>query len=201
MNRIALLGKGALDNRVHLIEYLVRSGAFPAIERRMERSELDVDDSLDALCEWWCARRSELDGVLDSHDAGMREAVRERAQASDRSLVSAAGRLSLRSPAEHIHVSRERLDHGLAMLRSGVAGGLSVRGNDMTGTVHALSALDPRSVLRRGYTVCTTNDGSRVIPRVQSVVKDSEMAVHFYDGDALCTVTRKGRKLSPWQKK
>jgi exodeoxyribonuclease VII large subunit len=201
MNRIALLGKGALDNRFHLVEYLVRSGAFPAIERRMERSELDVDNSLDALHEWWGARRSELDGVLDSHEAGMREAVRERAQASEDALVSAAGRLALKSPGEDIHVSRERIEHGLAMLRSGVRGGLSVRGNDLTGTTHALSALDPRGVLRRGYTVCTTNDGSRVIPRVESVAKDSEMAVHFYDGDALCTVTRKGRKLSPWQKK
>ncbi len=201
MNRIALLGKGALDNRLHLIEYLVRSGAFPAIERRMERAELDVDDSLDGLCQWWRERRSELDSVLDSHEAGMREAVRERMQASGNSLGSAAGRLSLGSPGEHIHVSRERIEHSIAMLRSGARGGLSVRRNDLTGTVHALSALDPRGVLRRGYTVCTTNDGSRVIPRVEGVAKDSEMAVHFYDGDALCTVTRKGRKLSPWRKR
>jgi exonuclease VII large subunit len=131
----------------------------------------------------------------------MREAVRELAHASGNSLRSAVGRLSLRSPGEHIHVSRERVEHMSAMLRSGAGGGFSVRRNDLTGTVHALSALDPRSVLRRGYTVCTTNDGSRVIPRVENVAKDSEMAVHFHDGDAFCTVTRKRRKLSPWQKR
>jgi exonuclease VII large subunit len=87
------------------------------------------------------------------------------------------------------------------MLRSGAGGRLSGRGNELAGTVHALSALDPRAVLRRGYTVCTTSDGSRVLPRVENVAKDSEMAVHFHDGDALCTVTRKGRKLSPWQRR
>ena len=201
MNRITFLGKGALDNRLHLVEYLVRSGAFPAIERRMERGELDVDDSLDGLCQWWRARRSELDGVLDSHGAGMREAVRERTHASGNSLGSAVGRLSLTSPREHINVSRERIEHSLTILRSGVRGGFSVRGNDLTGTMHALSALDPRGVLRRGYTVCTTSDGSRVIPRVENVAKDSEMAVHFHDGDAFCTVTRKRRRLSPWQKR
>jgi exodeoxyribonuclease VII large subunit len=200
-NRIALLGTGALENRLHLIEYLVRSGAFPAIERRMERAELEVDDSCEGLREWWRAHRIGLEEVLGQLERVMREGVRERGAASANSLGSLAGRLSLRSPREHIHVSWERIDHMSVMLRSGARGRFSARTNDLSGTMHALSALDPRGVLRRGYTVCTTSDGSRVLPRVENVVKDSEMAVHFHDGDAVCTVTRKRRKLSPWQKR
>jgi exodeoxyribonuclease VII large subunit len=58
----------SLEGNARLVEYLVRSAAFPAIANRMERAELELDNSLEGLSVWWEERLIALRGCIDTRD-------------------------------------------------------------------------------------------------------------------------------------
>lgn len=200
MKRVALFGAASLDNKLRLVEYLVRSAAFPAITHRMEREELGVDDSLERLSGWWRERRVETGRALDGCDAGIEAAVRDCLSRAGASISSLMGGLLRSSPAEEIHLTAGTLVHLGQVMRIRVSGALALRRKELAGKMRALEALDPRGVLRRGYAVCTTIDEGLIIPRVEALSAGSEMTVHFHDGAARCAVRDK-RKGTPWRKK
>ncbi|MDD4856832.1 MAG: exodeoxyribonuclease VII large subunit [Candidatus Krumholzibacteria bacterium] len=191
----------SLENNVRLVEYIVRSAAFPAIAHRMERAELELDDSIDALLAWWEEHLNGLRSGIDSEREGLADALRWRVGQSEESVESLARRLMLKSPALMICLSEERTAHLSEMLGAWRFGSVRFRRSELGGKLRALRALDPRDVLRRGYTVCTMAGETRIIPRVKGVTNGSEMAVHFHDGEALCTVTEKRRRPGPWRKR
>jgi exodeoxyribonuclease VII large subunit len=200
LGRMARVGCASIENRRHLIEYLLRSAAFPAVSHAVERAELEIDDAADALASWWVERRRLLDEALDASARGMERSLRDAVSALGRGTDLLAGRLSAGNPAERIRHSHESLRHLSRGVRAGASGAVFLRRRELSGALAALAALDPRGVLRRGYTVCTTAGDERVVPRVASLAADDDLMVHFYDGGALCRVREK-RKGSRWHGK
>jgi exodeoxyribonuclease VII large subunit len=199
--RIGDAAAASLGNNLRLVEYLVRSAAFPLIAHRVERAELDVDGSLEVLSAWWTEQRTGFERALDSCGIGMEAVVRGRLDRSGRGLASLTEHLIQNSPSGKIRLSEERMRHLTTMLRSGRSGALRLYRSELAGKAHELSALDPLAVLKRGYTVCTAADDARIIPRVDEVSKGSDVAVHFHDGEARCTVTAKRRRPRLWQRR
>jgi len=199
MKQIALFGTASLENKLHCVEYLMRSAAFPAITHRMERADLGADDSLERLSRGWGQRRVTFGLALERCDAGMNRAVRDCLGCGEASIGSLMGRLSRRSPAEEIHLSDGTVGYLRKMIKIGLSGSLALRRKELAGKMRALEALDPRGVLKRGYAVCTTIDDARIIPRVEALCAGNEMVVHFHDGAARCAVRDK-QKGTPWRK-
>ncbi len=200
LGRIAIVESASLANRRHLVEYLVRSSAFPALAHRIERSELAVDDGLERLADW---RRSRVDGIveaLDASAAGMAASLDERIGGDRDSLGSALERLSERNPSGAVRAAAGLIDQRMRVMAVGLAGDLKLRDREVSGKIGALAALDPRGVLKRGYAYCTDGGDERVIPRAAGVSPGDRLAVHFHDGGLLCSVREK-KKGRPWRKK
>ncbi len=198
--RLAVLCASSLENKLHLVEYLVRSSAFPAIIHRIERAELEVDNRVEGLSEWWKGERFELKRTIDACGVQVAGAFETDIVRSDSSLASMIGRLVLRSPAEKIRLSSASLKHIACMMDVRFSAALSLRRNELGGRVRVLTELDPGDVLRRGYAYCTAVDAARVIPRAKDISRGDDMMVHFYDGGAVCRVHEK-RKGKSWQKR
>jgi exodeoxyribonuclease VII large subunit len=200
LGRISIIESASLASRRHLVEYLVRSSAFPALVRRLERSELAADDCLERIVEW---RRSSIDDLGDelaSSAAGMAAALDERIERAREALGAARERLSERNPSVSVGVAAASIDERMRVMAVRTAGDLKLRSREVSGRVDALAALDPRGVLKRGYAFCTEGRGERVIPRVAGVSRGDRLTVHFYDGGLFCSVREK-KKGRPWRKK
>ena len=65
LRRISMIETALLADRRHLVEYLVRSSAFPAIEHRMERAELEIDGLLERISDWWRSKSLAFARSLD----------------------------------------------------------------------------------------------------------------------------------------
>ncbi|MCX5753903.1 MAG: exodeoxyribonuclease VII large subunit [Candidatus Krumholzibacteria bacterium] len=200
LRRISMVEAALLESRGHLAEYLVRSSAFPAIEHRMERAELEIDGFLERISN---GRRSEILAfarLLDEFDADMARCIDGRTGRLRASLDSTLERLARGDPAGGMRLVAGSIDHGLRVMMVRLQGDLSLRKKEIAGRLDALAGLDPRGVLRRGYSFCTAGRGERVIPRSEEISRGDRITVHFYDGGVLCSVREK-QKGRPWRKK
>ena len=200
LRRIAAIEASSLANRRHLAEYLVRSSAFPSIRHRIERAELEIDDLLERLSDWRRASNLAFARALDESAAAMMRCVDKRTGRSRASLDSALDRLAQRNPGAGMRLAAGSIEHGMRVMTVRLSGGLSLKREEIVGRLGALAELDPRGVLRRGYSFCTAGRGERVIPRAGEISRGDELTVHFYDGGVLCSVREK-RKGRPWRKK
>ncbi|MBN2071255.1 MAG: exodeoxyribonuclease VII large subunit [Candidatus Krumholzibacteriota bacterium] len=64
--------------------------------------------------------------------------------------------------------------------------------------IRMLEGLYPLSILKRGYSFCTSDDGLRIISGTDNIGKGDNIAVNFHDGSAFCTVKDK-RKGKMWR--
>jgi exodeoxyribonuclease VII large subunit len=200
LRRISIVEATVLVTRRHLVEYLVRSSAFPAIERRMERGELEIDGFLERISDWRRSRILAFDVLLDESDTEMARSVGEHMGRSRMSLDSMLVRLARGNPSGGMRLAAGSIDHGLRVMAVRLNGDLSLRRKEIAGRLGALAELDPRGVLRRGYSYCTGASGVRVIPRAGEISRGDRITVHFYDGGILCSVREK-RKGRPWRKR
>jgi exodeoxyribonuclease VII large subunit len=198
--RISMLARASLATRRHGVEYLVRSSAFPAIEHRMERAELAVDAAFERMVDQWRSRSAAFARILDESTAGMMRAAEQRAARAGTSVSSALERLAPVSPAATLRLAAGSVEYASRTMTARVKGDLSLRRKEIAVRLGALAELDPRGVLKRGYSVCTSAGGERVIPRAAGVSRGDEMTVHFYDGGVLCSVREK-RKGIRWRKR
>jgi exodeoxyribonuclease VII large subunit len=200
LGRIAIIEAASLANRRHLVEYLVRSSAFPAIEHRIERAELEIEDRLERLADWRRSRVEGAAGAIDAAAAGLTASLGAAIEGARGTLGESLDRLSERNPSGAARAAGSSADELMRVMAVRLRGDLRLRGGDVAGRLHALAALDPRRVLRRGYAYCTDGGGGRVIPRASGVSPGDRMTVHFYDGGLLCSVREK-KKGRPWRKK
>jgi exonuclease VII large subunit len=182
---------GGAQRRLNLLDYLLRSSAFPALTHRLERAALDVDARLARLSGGWSdLSRSERDRIGAGESSLARAAERMSSRGRAR-IASVLGRLSAHDPRFRVAAAREGIDHIGRTLRVRIAAVTAVKERDLDVRVRTLAGLHPLGVLRRGYTYCTVPDGREVIQRSAAVAPGDRMEVHFYDGGALCRVERK----------
>lgn len=200
MGRLESLYRASSGERLHLLEYLLRSNAFPALIHRLDRAELKLDDRIGWLKGWWEANRSEIANTGEVYSFQIERSLDRLIRRSESRLAKNIERVSSKNPEQFISSSRESLKRLSRLLRVHITNSLDLRTREVTGKLRALMGLYPLNVLERGYTYCTTPDGRKVIERSREIARGDKMAVHFYDGGALCSVERK-RKGRPWQKR
>jgi len=79
-----------------------------------------------------------------------------------------------------------RLDDISHRLRSAVANLCIDTRTRLSGKRERLESLDPRSILKRGYTMCTDAQSDTLIARVRQLEDDHTIHVRFYDGVRSC---------------
>jgi exodeoxyribonuclease VII large subunit len=91
----------------------------------------------------------------------------------------------VRGRIEH---AMQRLDHASHRASRAVQGTVSERRVRVDAMGGRLSGLNPRDVLRRGYTVCIDPVSGRALTRVPDAIRARAIHVHFHDGIARADV-------------
>jgi exodeoxyribonuclease VII large subunit len=76
----------------------------------------------------------------------------------------------------------QTVDFSLEKIQRGVASNISARRNVVDTLCARLGAMDPREVLRRGYTVCHDESGAHVLRSADEAALAGRMRVTFHDG-------------------
>lgn len=200
MEELERLYRRSSDDRLQLLEYILRSSAFPAIIHRLERSELMTADLGAKLENWWGGIEAEASNRLLTCSMTLGKALERKLRIGESSLAAHLDELSGHDPTVRTSTARETVRRLENVVGMGIESDLELRRREITQRTRALSGLNPLEVLGRGYTYCTSPDGAKVIGRSDDIVTGDEMMVHFYDGGARCTVEEK-RKGVPWRKK
>lgn len=198
MKRLSRSWRDSSEKHLLLLEYLLRSSAFPALEHRLDNAAMQLDDRLDRLDSWWKLLFQKFKSSVSESLAGIRLESRRRHSASAGLLSTLTERIAFGNPALRISESRERLDSLIRIVAIRAASGIDIRRSAADGLSRALEELNPTGVLRRGYSFCTSEDGTRVIGDVAGVSVGDSMTVNFHDGSAVCEVEKK-RKGQRWR--
>ena len=104
-----------------------------------------------------------------------------------RLLTEARRRLQSMMPM-HITAARNPVIRLHQRLRDWPQSGLANKRRQWQNRLHALAAMDPRHVLRRGYTLALRTDGS-LLTSASGIAAGDDMQVHFHDGRVDTRVT------------
>jgi len=88
----------------------------------------------------------------------------------------------------HITAARNPVIRLHQRLRDWPQSGLANKRRQWQNRLHALAAMDPRHVLRRGYTLALRTDGS-LLTSASGIAAGDDMQVHFHDGRVDTRVT------------
>ncbi len=200
IRRLSTLYRRGAERRLGMLEFMMLSSSFPAIEHGLERAELRFADAIsrldDLIADATISARSELDRLLLRLGAS----TEDLARLLDGLLANASRRLTGVDPRAGILVERGSLERISSIIGVRTVTGIEMKRRAVSELSRMLDGLNPVTVLRRGYTYCTGPEEEGIITRTGDIAPGDEMMVHFYDGGAFCTVdrTRKGRS---WRRK
>jgi exodeoxyribonuclease VII large subunit len=200
IEELAVLYKRSSDERLQLLEFMLRSSAFPAIVHRIERSELLAADLGSRLEKWWDGVEMEASNGVLSCSIRLGNALGRMLREIESSLTALLEELVRHDPKVRVSTLQEKIKRLEGSIEMKVESDVRLKRSELVERGRALKGLHPLEVLGRGYTYCTSPDGSCLIGSSDDVVKGDEMMVHFYDGGAHCRVEGK-RKGETWRKK
>jgi len=134
--------------------------------------------------------RFELAESLDEIVSRMQQAVRTCLATPRWELREAQNRLALYSPESRVRSGRQRLDELSRRLETSAAHTLQVCGLHLRAAEQRLNALNPSSVLNRGYSIVQRKDGV-VITQVSQVNEGDPIHVRVSDGTFAAKVSKK----------
>jgi exodeoxyribonuclease VII large subunit len=198
--RITSLYRREAGGKLRMLEYLLRSSSFPAIEHMLDREELRHADLTARLESWFEGMlglvTSRLGSIVMRLDASISNAIRRY----HGTIGATVEQFAPLDPGTRILERRECLERISRIIEMRIVSGIELKRGALSERMRMLDGMHPLTVLRRGYTYCTEPEGERVIARTGDVVRGEGMMVHFYDGDALCTVERTRKGVS-WRRK
>ncbi len=184
--------------KLGLLEYILRSSAFPSMLHRMEMVSMRVDDSLDRLAETEATLVERYRDRTADSESRLVSSVMEMTAESGKSVSCRAERLAGKDPSRRVEVLKRTLEGYSDVLRLRMSAKSEMARTGVDGMMRALNGLGPVKVLRRGYSYCVSEDGNSVISSVEDVSANDGIHVNFYDGSARCIVKGK-RKEKRWQ--
>lgn len=105
------------------------------------------------------------------------------------SIEQAAARLRLLSPQHQIETIRQRLDGLMDRATRALEADLHLRRERLVGIHRALDAMNPSSILARGYAIVRGSDG-KVLRRAVDAPPSSVIAIRLHEGQLWATVDR-----------
>ena len=99
-------------------------------------------------------------------------------------------RLQLQAPARQVEVLRQRTDELLDRAGRAIAHALSIERQQMSTLAERLNALNPSSVLERGYSYCLNEATGRLVSRADQVSVGDDLAVRFSAGEVKARARR-----------
>ncbi len=184
--------------RLDMLEFLLRSSVFPAIRHNLDHASWQLDEKNERLTGWWLRSGLRISYMLSEAVSKLNISVQKKLSQAKHSLFGEMESISARHPARYVSASREVLNRYSDVIRIWSSEKLRSMKEKTSGTIRVLEGLYPLSVLKRGYSYCASEDGKRIISRVDDLSDNDRIRIIFYDGGALCRVEKK-RKGKMWQ--
>ncbi|UCF06112.1 MAG: exodeoxyribonuclease VII large subunit [bacterium] len=198
--RLGELFRNAADDRLRVLEFLLRSSSFPVLAHRIERATLRIDDLAGRLSAWWKDRYGRGMRSVERSTMQLAGGIERRIRDLETCIAWNLQRLSLEGPGARIASRKEAVNRYLSVLKVAISARAAIHRREVEARMRALRGLHPRGVLKRGYTYCTSPGDDTIIGRSKGLSKDDPLTVNFYDGAARCIV-RRTRKGTAWPKR
>ena len=128
--------------------------------------------------------------LLDERFAAVERLLQRRLQDARRQLVELRQRYAFRRPLVLIESWKEQLQQLAGGLRIGMTHLVERKTQTLEVAAAGLQALNPRSVLERGYTITTDDQTGQVVTGRSQLEPRQALTLHFKDGTAGVEVTR-----------
>jgi exodeoxyribonuclease VII large subunit len=126
--------------------------------------------------------RMELMTDLAGASNWLTDSIETRIDQLLRELTQQQNRLRISSPMFQLRIGRQRLDEQMDRFHRGFAHQAQVRRMQLNGVLARLTAINPESVVKRGYAIVTNMDTRQVIASIHQVSKGDKMNIQVRDG-------------------
>lgn len=144
-----------------------------------------------AAAEMATPNRTDLQSVTGEIQTRIQRLSQSRLSSWRWSLDRLRGALALRSPTGRVRSSRQRLDDQARHLSTLLAHQLTLRRTRLSAVEQKLSALDPLSILQRGYALVAQADG-KLVRSIQQVHPGDWLTIRLQDGSFPALVQNEG---------
>jgi exodeoxyribonuclease VII large subunit len=128
--------------------------------------------------------------TLDRRAEGLRRGLRDWVLQRARLVEGQAGRLRAHTPQRTLERTRDRIGTLERRAERTALDGVARRRAQVKATGTLLRSYDYHGVLRRGYALVWSEDGTRLVPRASALRPDAAIELQFDDGRAEARVTR-----------
>ena len=192
-----IASRGSL-HRYNTLKLIISNSVFPAIRHKLEYGMLQVDEKSLRLKQGWSGYNLKLSQAAGLSWSCLDVAVKTRISEARSRLFLWSERIAAAHPEQKISTSREILKRLNESVDGKVKNRLDIMKERISIRIRMLEGLYPLSILKRGYSYCTSEDGNRLISKTADISKNDSMVVNFHDGSAVCRVKSK-RKGKMWQ--
>ncbi len=185
--------------KLGLLEYILRSSAFPALRHKVEMLAMRVDEKLENLVDAGeMSMKTTMDRIDDSA-ARLSSYLAGGVDEAQTALACIAERLASADPARRVEILKNSVAAHENIMKLAVHSGSAMKRGACEGLIRAMNGLCPENILKRGYSYCVSGDGITMISSVEDVSAGDEIQVNFFDGRARCAVKGK-RREELWQR-
>lgn len=185
--------------KLGLLEYILRSSAFPALRHKVEMLGMRVDEQLENLVDGGQMSVKMTKERIDDSTARLSSSLSGAMDGAQNALSGIGDRLSAEDPGRRVEILRNTLAGHANIIRISMSSRSVMKRGAYEGLMRAMNGLCPANILKRGYSYCVSADGISMISSVEDVSVGGEIQVRFFDGGAHCAVKGK-RREKLWQR-
>lgn len=117
----------------------------------------------------------------------LHQSIRDYVKSQKFSITQMDHRLQLRSPLQQLRYEKTRVENDEKLLKKAVLQQLNLRKEEFRSVIRTLEALNPLSIMTRGYSL--TYHNGKVLKSIKDIKEHDEVEFHLNDGTATATIT------------
>ena len=117
----------------------------------------------------------------------LHQSIRDYVKNQKFSIAQIDHRLQLCSPLQQLRYEKTRVENDEKLLKKAVLQQLNLRKEEFRSVIRTLEALNPLSIMTRGYSL--TYHNGKVLKSIKDIKEHDEVEFHLHDGTANATIT------------
>lgn len=117
----------------------------------------------------------------------LHQSIRDYVKNQKFSIAQIDHRLQLCSPLQQLRYEKTRVENDEKLLKKAVLQQLNLRKEEFRSVIRTLEALNPLSIMTRGYSL--TYHNGKVLKSIKDIKENDEVEFHLHDGTANATIT------------
>lgn len=124
---------------------------------------------------------------LSRMEERLHQSIKDHIKNQKLTVTQMVHRLQLRSPLQQLRYEKTRLENDQKLLQKATLQQLNIRKEEFRSVIRTLEALNPLSIMTRGYSL--TYHNGKVLKSIQGLHEHDEVEFHLHDGKATATIT------------